>query len=87
MALDEEIRLPRGWRALAPDDDAWRCGEDDGPARSDLRAAADGGRFRLTGSVRYTDRLVPADDWPALRDAARAFDAAATTRLLARKGD
>ncbi len=85
LTLDEEIRPPRGFRPVAVEDEAWRFGEADGFAACDLRAETTDKAMRLTGTVRYDGRLVPADDWPALRGTVQAFDAAAGTRLVARK--
>ncbi len=85
LTLDEEIRPPRGFRPVSVVDDAWRFGEAEGFAACDLQAETTDKAVRLRGTVRYDGRLVPADDWPALRGTVRAFDAAATTRLVARK--
>jgi hypothetical protein len=85
LTLDEEIRPPHGFRPAAVTDDAWRSGEAEGFAACDLRAEATDKTMRLNGTVRFDGRLVPTDDWPALRGTVRAFDAAAETRLIARK--
>ncbi len=85
LTLDEEIRSPRDFRPVTVEDDAWRFGDGDGFAICDLRAETTDKAMRVSGTVRFDGRLVPTDDWPALRGTVRAFDAAAGTRLVARK--
>lgn len=85
LTLDEEIRPPKGFRPENVTDDAWRAGEAADFAACDLRAETTDKSVRVLGTVRFDRRLVPAADWPALRGAVSAFDAAANTRLVARK--
>lgn len=85
LAIDEELRAPRGFRPQAVADDAWRAGAAADLAACDLRAEATDQLLRVRGAVRHDRRLLPAASWPAVRAAVRGLVAAADTRIVARK--
>ncbi len=84
--IDEEIELPRGYRALPPED-SWHEGEQDDLAYCRLDLDPDGRRLKIDGAVRVARRTIDVEHWPEFYAAIEKLKDFSATRLVAtRKG-
>ena len=86
MEIDEEIRVPKGYRSHAGAG-VWAVDEPDSFASCRLTAESDGRKLRLRGDVRIEGRTVTVNRWPVFQATVRQVEELGTTRLVAtRKG-
>jgi hypothetical protein len=63
VTMEETINLPRGYEIEAPDN----TDLEEAPATARMTWEVDGRKLKLTGSMKLEQRLIPAADFPSLR--------------------
>ncbi len=84
VIVDEELKLPRGFRAALPRD-AWAAGGEDDFAACAVTATVDGREVVHQGRLRFDRRQIPVDHWAAFRNAVNTWREAGAARLLAQR--
>ena len=82
LQIEEEIRLPRGLEVEAPPDTSLQSAA----ANANIDWNVDKRKLELQAELSLTQRMVSSEDYPALRDLAKAWKEKTSKEIYARKG-
>ncbi len=84
--IDEQIKLPKGFKPAAPPGD-WQTGPDEDFAACRLNIEPKGGTLKIAGSIRVDSRTISVENWPVFFSAVEKLKEFGATRIVAwRKG-